>query len=138
MGAGGLDLRRAGRVALVDHIGAVLAIPHSGCDGQARLFDGAELRLRWPLGRARILWPKDQELRGNWGRGERFGNRAEPGTGSAVLSTVLRDLRQLAQKALRASDAGESPSRGCRNGIAGVPCAGATARPRLPLTLGDW
>jgi hypothetical protein len=89
MGAGGHDLRRAGRVALVDHIGTVLAIPRSGCDGQARLFEGPELRLRWPLGQPRIFWPKDRELRGNWGRGECFGNRAEPGTGSAVLSTVL-------------------------------------------------
>ena len=138
IGAVGLDLRRAGRAALVDHIGTVLAILHSGCHGQARLFDGPELRLRWPLGRPRIFWLIDRELRGHRRRGERFGNGAEPGTGSAVPSTVLADLRQLAQKALRSIDAGERLSGGCRyGGIAGVPCAPSTTRPRLPFTRGD-
>ena len=137
MGAVGLELRRAGRVARWTKIGTVLAIPQSGCHGQARLFDGPELRLRWPLGRPRIFWPKDRELRGHRRRGERFVNGAEPWTDSAVPSTVLADLRRLAQKALRSIDAGESPSGGCRYGIAGVPCAPSTTRPRLPFTRGD-
>ena len=51
MGVLGLDLRRAGRGALMDQIGAVLAIPHGGWHGQARLFDGPDLRLRWLLRR---------------------------------------------------------------------------------------
>ncbi len=51
MGVLGLDLRRAGRVALMDQIGAVLAVPHGGWHGQARLFDGPDLRLRWLLAR---------------------------------------------------------------------------------------
>src|SRR4051812_6782942 len=51
MGVLGLDLGQSGRVALMDQIGAVLAIPHGGWHGQARLFDGPDLRLRWLLGR---------------------------------------------------------------------------------------
>jgi hypothetical protein len=135
MGAVGLDLRTAGRFALVDHIGTVRTIPHSGWQGQARLFDGPEFRLRWPLGRPRIFWLEDRELRGHRRRGERFAN--EPGTGSAVPSTVLANLRQLAQKVLRSIDAGESPSGGCRYGTADVPCASSTTRARLPFTRGD-
>jgi hypothetical protein len=51
MGVLGLDLRTAGRVALMDQIGAGLAIPHGGWHGQARLLDGSDLRLRWLLKR---------------------------------------------------------------------------------------
>jgi hypothetical protein len=51
MGVLGLDVGRAGRVALMDQIGATLAIPHGGWHGQARLFDGPDLRVRWLLGR---------------------------------------------------------------------------------------
>jgi len=50
---------------------------------------------------------------------------------------MLADLRQLAQKALRPIDVGESPFGGCRYGIAGVPCARSTTPPRLPFTRGD-
>ncbi|HVZ87316.1 MAG TPA: hypothetical protein VHG72_10115 [Polyangia bacterium] len=51
MGVLGLDLRKPGRVALMDQIGATLAIPSGGWHGQARLFAGPDLRLRWLLQR---------------------------------------------------------------------------------------
>jgi len=51
MGVLSLDLRRAGRVALMGRIETALAIPHGGWHGQARLFDGPDVRLRWLLGR---------------------------------------------------------------------------------------
>lgn len=49
MGVLGLDLRKEGRGALMDQIGAALGIPHGGWHGQARLFEGPDLRLRWLL-----------------------------------------------------------------------------------------
>lgn len=137
MGAVGLDLSRAGWVAPMGYSGTVLPIPQGNWHAQARLLDGPDLRLRSPLGRPCIFWRKDRGVRGHRRRAERFGNGAEPVTGSAVPSTVLADLRQLAEKALRSIDAGESPSGGCRYGIAGVPCAPSTTRRRLPFTRGD-
>lgn len=53
MGVLGLELERAGRVALIDQVGATLAIPHGGWHGQARLFDGDDIRLRWLFARLR-------------------------------------------------------------------------------------
>jgi hypothetical protein len=45
MGALGLDLRRQGRVTLMNQIGGFLGIPPGGWHGQARLFKGDDIRL---------------------------------------------------------------------------------------------
>src|SRR3954467_8776431 len=46
MGVIGLDLRKAGRLRLMNQVGAVLGIPPGGWHGQAQLFDGDDSRLR--------------------------------------------------------------------------------------------
>ena len=46
MGVIGLDLRRAGRVTLMNQIGSFLQIPPGGWNGQAKLFEGRDIRLR--------------------------------------------------------------------------------------------
>lgn len=47
----GLDIGRADRAVLMNRIGAVLGMPAGGWLGQARLFDGHDVRIRWLLGR---------------------------------------------------------------------------------------
>jgi hypothetical protein len=45
MGVLGLDLRRAGRVLLMNQIGGFLRVPNGGWHGQAKLFSDANIRL---------------------------------------------------------------------------------------------
>src|SRR4051812_43332992 len=45
MGVIGLDLRRAGRVSLMNQIGRALGMPPGGWHGQAKLFEGSDIRL---------------------------------------------------------------------------------------------
>lgn len=49
IGVIGLDIGRDGRVTFMNQIGAVLGIPPGGWHGQAKLFDGSDVRLRWLL-----------------------------------------------------------------------------------------
>src|SRR5256885_14741857 len=46
MGVIGLDLRRAGRATLMNQVGDFLHIPRGGWHGQAKLFEGDDIRLR--------------------------------------------------------------------------------------------
>jgi hypothetical protein len=46
IGVIGLDIRGAGRVLLMNQIGSFLRIPPGGWHGQAKLFEGADVRLR--------------------------------------------------------------------------------------------
>src|SRR5262245_38030578 len=45
----GTELHRGGRVTLMNQIGGFLGIPAGGWNGQVRLFDGNDIRLRWLL-----------------------------------------------------------------------------------------
>lgn len=47
----GLDIGPTNRVVLMNRIAAVLGMPPGGWLGQARLFDGDDVRIRWLLGR---------------------------------------------------------------------------------------
>lgn len=51
LGVIGIDIGRGGRVSLMNQIGAALGIPPGGWHGQARLFEGDDIRLRGLLGR---------------------------------------------------------------------------------------
>jgi hypothetical protein len=46
IGVIGLDIKRAGRVLLMNQIGSLLRIPPGGWHGQAKLFEGDDIRLR--------------------------------------------------------------------------------------------
>lgn len=46
MGVIGIDIGKPGRVALMNQIGAALGVPPGGWHGQARLFEGDDIRLR--------------------------------------------------------------------------------------------
>jgi hypothetical protein len=51
MGVIGLDIGKSGRVTVMNQIGAALGIPAGGWHGQAKLYDGGDIRLRWLLAR---------------------------------------------------------------------------------------
>ena len=71
VGVIGLDLRKTGRVGLMNQIGAVLGIPPGGWHGQAKLFDGDDIRLRALL--VKLAREHDAKLiAANLDRAERF------------------------------------------------------------------
>ena len=71
MGELGLDLRRAGRVALMNQIGMALGIPTGGWHGQARLFKGDDIRLA-DLFPALVKPRPAQLIAGNLARAARY------------------------------------------------------------------
>jgi hypothetical protein len=71
MGVLGLDLRRAGRAALMNQIAVALEIPAGGWQGQAKLFDGPDIRLRAML--AKMAHERTAKLiAGNLNRAGRY------------------------------------------------------------------
>jgi len=52
LGVIGLDMERADRALLMNRIGGILGMPAGGWHGQAKLFEGGDIRLRWLRDRA--------------------------------------------------------------------------------------
>jgi hypothetical protein len=71
MGVIGVDIRKSGRVTLMNQIGTALGMPTGGWHGQAKLFDGEDIRLRWLL--ARMVKKRQAKLiADNLGRAGRY------------------------------------------------------------------
>ena len=94
MGVIGLDLRRTGRVTLMNQIGAALGIPPGGWHGQAKLFKGADIRL-CDLLAMMARQPTARLIAGNLDRAGRY-------AGADVMMTLVVAQRE-GQRSLTAT-----------------------------------